>query len=127
MDNDLESMSREQLITEVRKLRDGIRKHRDSSGHDLCWHHPKLWSLLPEKSDPVPVVPGWSQFMDGCIRFERLLMNRRLLRCGRRRHSRTTMPNHSLNRTARRLADVRFGPFVLVSVCTTNDHHFFFH
>ena len=69
MDNDLESMSREQLITEVRKLRDGIRKHRDSSGHELCWHHPELWSLLPEKSDPLPVVPEWPQFMEGCIRY----------------------------------------------------------
>jgi hypothetical protein len=46
-DIDLEAMSREQLIAEVMKLRDGIRKHRDSSGHELCWHHPALWALLP--------------------------------------------------------------------------------
>ena len=32
MEADLDSMSREELIAEVRKLRDGIRKHRDSSG-----------------------------------------------------------------------------------------------
>lgn len=69
MDTDLEAMSREQLISEVRKLRDGIRKHRDSTGHELCWHHPGLWRLLPEKSDPVPVVPEWPQFMRGCIRY----------------------------------------------------------
>lgn len=69
MDTDLEAMSREQLIAEVRKLRDGIRKHRDSTGHDLCWHHPKLWRLLPEKADPAPVVPEWPQFMRGCIRY----------------------------------------------------------
>jgi hypothetical protein len=47
MDTDLDKMSREELIAEVRKFRAGIRKHRDSTGHDLCWHHPDLWALLP--------------------------------------------------------------------------------
>ena len=69
MDSDLEAMSREQLIVEVRKLRNGIRTHRDSTGHELCWHHPDLWALLPDKSDPLPVVPDWPQFMQGCIRY----------------------------------------------------------
>ena len=69
MDDDLEAMSREQLMVEVRKLRAGIREHRDSSGQDLCWHHPKLWGLLPERTDPVPVVPEWPQFMAGCVRY----------------------------------------------------------
>ena len=69
MDADLESFSREQLIGEVKKLRQGIREHRDSTGHELCWHHPALWALLPEKSDPLPVVPEWPQFLQGCIRY----------------------------------------------------------
>lgn len=73
MDQDLDQMSREQLISEVRKLRSGIRKHRDSSLHDLCWHHPDLWALLPEKTDPVPVVPEWPQFIRGCIRYRQSL------------------------------------------------------
>ena len=73
MDADLDAMSREQLIVEIRKLRDGIRKHRDSSGHDLCWHHPALWALLPERTDPVPLVPEWPQFMEGCIRYRQSL------------------------------------------------------
>lgn len=73
MDDDLQQMSREQLISEVRKLRDGIRKHRDSSGHELCWHHPALWGLLPEKSDPIPVVPEWPQFLRGCLRYRESL------------------------------------------------------
>jgi len=73
MDNDLDHMSREQLIAEVRRLRAGIRKHRDSSGHDLCWHHPDLWALLLESTDPVPVVPEWPQFMLGCIRYRQSL------------------------------------------------------
>lgn len=73
MDTDVDSMSRDQLVAEVKKLRQGIRKHRDSTGHDLCWHHPELWSLLPEQSDPVPVVPDWPQFLRGCIRYRQSL------------------------------------------------------
>jgi hypothetical protein len=73
MDKDLESMSREELIEEIQKLRDGIRRHRDSTGHQLCWHHPALWGLLPEKTDPVPEVPIWPEFLKGCIRYRQSL------------------------------------------------------
>jgi len=69
MDSDLDSMSRDQLIEEARKLRNGIRKHRDSTGQELCWHHPALWNLLPERTDPIPTVPEWPQFMAGCVRY----------------------------------------------------------
>ena len=68
-DNDLETLSREQLMAEIVKLRNGIRQHRDSTGHELCWHHPALWNLLPEKTDPKIAVPDWSEFMVGCIRY----------------------------------------------------------
>ena len=54
-------------------MREGIRHHRDSTGQELCWHHPALWSLLPERSDPVPVVPHWPQFLRGCIRYRQSL------------------------------------------------------
>ena len=73
MDDDLEGMSRAELITEVRRLRSGIREHRDASGHDLCWHHPALWGLLPERTDPLPIVPSWPQFLRGCIRYRQSL------------------------------------------------------
>lgn len=69
MDEDLETMDRAQLIAEVRKLRAGVREHRDSTGHDLCWHHPALWALLPEKTDPAIAVPPWDKFMRGCIHY----------------------------------------------------------
>ena len=69
MDEDLDKMNRDQLIQEVTKLRDAIRAHRDSSGHELCWHHPKLWSLLPEQTDPKILVPDWPVFMRGCIKY----------------------------------------------------------
>lgn len=73
MDEDLEMMPREKLIEEVKKLRQGIRRHRDSTGHELCWHHPALWGLLPEKTDPVPAVPEWPQFLRGCVRYRQSL------------------------------------------------------
>ena len=73
MDEDLEDMSRDELVAEITKLREGVRKHRDSTLHELCWHHPELWSLLPEKSDPVPVVPEWPQFIAGCVRYRQSL------------------------------------------------------
>jgi hypothetical protein len=72
-DEDLPSFTREQLVAEVIKLREGIRKHRDSTGHDLCWHHPALWGLLPEKTDPLPKVPEWPEFMQGCVRYRQSL------------------------------------------------------
>ncbi len=73
MDEDLEVLSHAQLIAEVKRLREGIRAHRDASGHELCWHHPDLWALLPEKASPAILVPEWPQFMRGCIRYRQSL------------------------------------------------------
>ena len=73
MDEDVNELSREQLLLEVVKLRNAIRAHRDASGHDLCWHHPSLWALLPEKVNPSISVPEWPQFMRGCVRYRQSL------------------------------------------------------
>jgi hypothetical protein len=73
VDEDLQSLSHEELVEEVIRLRSGIRTHRDSAGHDLCWHHPDLWGLLPESTDPVPSVPEWPVFLRGCIRYRQSL------------------------------------------------------
>lgn len=73
MDDDLEQLSREELVAEVRRLRAGIRAHRDSTKHELCWHHPQLWSLLPEKVQPDLAVPGWPQFLRGCLKYRESL------------------------------------------------------
>jgi len=73
MDDDLDSLTRDELVAEIVRLRAGIRAHRDSSGHDVCWHHPQLWGLLPE---PVPqklAVPAWPQFLRGCVRYREAL------------------------------------------------------
>lgn len=73
MDTDLPDLSRDQLIAEVTRLRAAIRAHRDSTGHELCWHHPKLWALLPEPASTVPTVPEWPIFLRGCIRYRQSL------------------------------------------------------
>lgn len=73
MDEDLDKRSREELITEVKRLRAGIRAHRDSSGHELCWHHPDLWGLLPEKIAPDVAVPPWPKFLRGCLQYRESL------------------------------------------------------
>ncbi len=77
MDEDLIAKSREELISEVKRLREGVRKHRDSSMHELCWHHPDLWALLPETIDPKIAVPEWPQFMRGCIKYRQSLDEQR--------------------------------------------------
>ena len=74
MDEDLMRLDREALVAEVKRLRDGIRQHRDSSEQELCcWFHPELWSLLPEKTDPLPTVPAWPQFLRGCLKYRESL------------------------------------------------------
>lgn len=73
MDDDLSAMTAGQLVAEVKRLRQAIRKHRDSTGHDLCWHHPDLWDLLPERTEPAIAVPPWPKFMRGCIRYRQSL------------------------------------------------------
>ena len=73
MDEDLADLDPEALVAEVKRLRAGIRAHRDSSGQALCWYHPQLWALLPERSDPLPKVPAWPQFLRGCLRYRESL------------------------------------------------------
>jgi hypothetical protein len=73
MDEDLDALTREQLLAEVKRLRAGVRAHRDATGQDLCWHQPALWSLLPEAVMPAVAVPDWPRFMRGCVRYRQSL------------------------------------------------------
>ena len=73
MDEDLAKLSRDELVAEVKRLRAGIREHRDSSGQELCWHHPKLWGLLPEPIPTSIAVPEWPQFLRGCVKYRESL------------------------------------------------------
>ena len=73
MDEDLATMTWDELMAEVMRLCAGIRAHRDSSGHELCWHHPQLWGLLPEPVTDTIAVPAWPQFLRGCVRYREAL------------------------------------------------------
>jgi hypothetical protein len=73
MDDDLARMDHAQLVEEVKRLRAGIRAHRDGTGHDLCWHHPQLWGLLPERVEPAIAVPPWPKFLRGCLKYRESL------------------------------------------------------
>ena len=73
MDEDLDAFGRDALIAEVKKLRAGIRRHRDSTVHELCWHHPQLWGLLPERVEPEIAVPPWPKFLRGCLKYRESL------------------------------------------------------
>ena len=73
MDEDLEQFTREELVAEVKQLRAAIRQHRDSTKHELCWHHPDLWGLLPEKFEPDVAVPAWPHFLRGCLQYRESL------------------------------------------------------
>jgi hypothetical protein len=72
-DGDLTSRSRDDLLAEVKRLRAGIRAHRDATEHELCWHHPELWDLLPERVTAEIRVPNWPQFLRGCVRYRHSL------------------------------------------------------
>ena len=69
MDDDLVTKTTAELVDEVRRLRAGIRAHRDATGHALCWHHPALWGLLPEQVAPAIAVPPWPAFLRGCVAY----------------------------------------------------------
>ena len=73
LDSDLDGLDRDRLVAEVKRLRAGIREHRDSTGHDLCWHHPNLWGLLPERVAPDIAVPPWPKFLRGCLHYREAL------------------------------------------------------
>lgn len=73
MDDDLELKSEVELIAEIKKLRNAIRKHRDSQSHDLCWYHPEMWNLLPESVLIDKNTPEWCEFMKNCATYRKSL------------------------------------------------------
>lgn len=68
MDDDLKSMSILQLQTEIMKLREGIREHRDQKGDENCWLDDQfyLYGLLPEKINADPQLPEKELMMLNC-------------------------------------------------------------
>lgn len=111
MDDDLDFMTQEELINEVKKLRSVIREHRDNGGQDLCWHHPSLWEALPEKADPFPPLPDWPDFIRGCVNYRQSL-DQQL-----RNKRKTDVPgDQKTPQAGRRPGDLPFSPEDLVKL-----------
>lgn len=70
---DLDLLAREGLMTEVIRLRVGIRAHGDSSGHGFCWHHPLVRGPLSEPVEPELAVPPWPRFLLGHVYYRESL------------------------------------------------------
>lgn len=81
LDEDVDYMDAKELRGEVKKLRAGIRQHRDASGHNLCWYVPELWNLLPEKVEPKPEVPPVGEFLQCCRVYRASLSDPKILKC----------------------------------------------
>ena len=77
MDEDLDALSPTELLAAARQMRQAIRAHRDQTGHGLCWHHPDMWALLPDKAEPDIAVPPWPKFLRGCVKYRESLDQQR--------------------------------------------------
>jgi hypothetical protein len=73
LDADLDALSHADLLLAAKAMRQAIRAHRDTTEHELCWHHPDMWALLPDPPQVKPIVPEWPQFMRGCIKYRQSL------------------------------------------------------
>lgn len=72
-DMDVQFLDRQQMKEEIKRLRNAIRKHRDSTGHELCWYHPELWNLLPEQKNSPIEVPNFCEFIQNCAAYRKSL------------------------------------------------------
>lgn len=69
-DKELNEVSRDELISEIYRLRKGIRYHRDEKGDDRCWlDDQKLYELLPETGNKDFTLPPKEKFLQSCNRF----------------------------------------------------------
>lgn len=69
-DLDLYNMRVPTLVDEIRRLRNGIRQHRDQCSHNRCWlDDQELYRLLPEQANAVFTLPPQEEFLRECARF----------------------------------------------------------
>lgn len=52
------------------KLVEAIKKHRDKSGHELCWLNDReLWSVLGDAEYPHDSLPVREEFLGQCAKY----------------------------------------------------------
>ena len=70
VDGDLKAMTRDLLEVEAKRLRDGIRQHRDEKGDDrCCLDDQRLYALLPDTQAAITTLPAKEIFLKSCERF----------------------------------------------------------
>jgi hypothetical protein len=59
------------VAREVARLRDGIKAHRQASGHELCWlNDVELWKLVEtDPAYPHDTLPVQEEFLSQCRRY----------------------------------------------------------
>lgn len=70
LDIDLGGMGASKLRKELKRVRNGIRQHRDAKGHDRCWENDwDMYKLLPESKDADFTLPPEEEFLENCKRY----------------------------------------------------------
>lgn len=63
-------MDEEALKQRVRELEDAIRKHREQTGHNMCWENDEeLWAVLKDGVKIDHTAPPWQEFMTKCAAY----------------------------------------------------------
>lgn len=71
-DSDLPSMTPAQLRQEVQRLRQAVRKHRDTQENARCWHNDLvLYGTLSEEVKPGRMLGDEKQLLQNCQRYIR--------------------------------------------------------
>ena len=58
------------LHLKINKLEDAIRKHREQTGHNMCWENDEeLWATLEDGIKIDHTTPDWCEFMNRCVEY----------------------------------------------------------
>lgn len=63
-------MTEVELRARVAELEAAIRKHREATGHEMCWENDEeLWSTLGDGVVIDHTPPPWCEFMQRCAEY----------------------------------------------------------
>lgn len=66
----LDGWKKDELKSEIIRLRAAIRKHRDEKAHDRCWlDDQELYQTLPEADPGDLALPPKEEFIENCHRY----------------------------------------------------------
>jgi len=60
------------MIEEIKHLESAIKKHRDQTGHNMCWENDQeLWAVLNDDVEIDHTPPAWDEFMLKCVEYRK--------------------------------------------------------